>query len=157
MNGVFLNGSRHIVYTGGYFAAKDDGSSSGKTVAYSSNQPLAVAARYYDPVSSPANATNFFKGAIESIAIYDGEFPELEVQVGGQTGLDLAPKGRNKSQILRDFNDEDELHFFGDMMEEGQNDYPLAKAVQERGGYTYHVKDWKETRTKLIELTEFTG
>ena len=73
------DGSRHIVYTGGYFAAKDDGSSSGKTVAYSSNQPLAVAARYYDPVSSPATATNFFKGAIESIAIYDGEFPELEV------------------------------------------------------------------------------
>ena len=41
---------------------------------------------------------------------------------------------------------DDELHFFGDMMEEGQNDYPLAKAVQERGGKTYNVKDWEETR-----------
>ena len=80
------------------------------------------------------------------------EFPELEVQVGGQTGLDLAPKGRNKSQILRDFNDEDELHFFGDMMEEGQNDYPLAKAVKEWGGYPHAVKNWEDTRTQLSEF-----
>ena len=43
-------------------------------------------------------------------------FPDLEVQIGGQTGLDLAPKGRNKSQILRDFQWFHELHFFGDMM-----------------------------------------
>ena len=49
------------------------------------------------------------------------QFPDLEVQVGGQTGLDLAPKGSNKSQILRDFDKTDDLHFFGDMMEEGQN------------------------------------
>ena len=32
-------------------------------------------------------------------------------------------------------------------MEEGQNDYPLARAVKERLGKTYHVKDWEETRT----------
>ena len=30
-------------------------------------------------------------------------FPDLEVQVGGQTGLDISPLGRNKGQILRDF------------------------------------------------------
>ena len=65
------------------------------------------------------------------------QFPDLEVQVGGQTGLDLAPKGSNKSQILRDFDKTDDLHFFGDMMEEGQNDYPLAKAVQEWGGHPH--------------------
>ena len=29
------------------------------------------------------------------------KFPDLEVNIGGQTGLDLGPKGSNKSQILR--------------------------------------------------------
>ena len=75
------------------------------------------------------------------------QFPELNVQIGGQTGLDIS--NGDKSQILRDFNPNDELHFFGDMMSEGQNDYPLAKAVKEWGGYTYHVKDWNHTKTIL--------
>ena len=82
------------------------------------------------------------------------KFPELEVQIGGQTGLDLAPLGKNKSQILRDFETNDELHFFGDMMEEGQNDYALAKAVEEKGGFHYHVKDWMDTRTKLVGISD---
>ena len=73
------------------------------------------------------------------------QFPNLEVQIGGQTGLDLAAEGRNKSQILRDFQWYHELHFFGDMMEEGENDYPLAFSVDKRGGHNYPVKDYKET------------
>jgi len=81
-------------------------------------------------------------------------FPDLEVQIGGQTGLDLAPKGRNKSQILRDFQWFHELHFFGDMMREGENDYPLAKEVVNRGGFVYSVEGWKDTRTKLTKFTE---
>ena len=80
------------------------------------------------------------------------KFPELEVQIGGQTGLDLAPLGRNKSQILRDFGTNDELHFFGDMMEEGQNDYPLAKAVQEMGGSSHCVNGWKDTMMILNKI-----
>ena len=64
------------------------------------------------------------------------KFSDIEVQVGGQTGLDLAPKGNNKSMILSDFSTLDKLHFFGDMMEEGENDYPLAKLVKGYGGYT---------------------
>ncbi len=73
------------------------------------------------------------------------QFPNLEVQIGGQTGLDLAADGRNKSQILRDFQWFHELHFFGDMMEEGENDYPLAFSVDKRGGHNYPVKDYEET------------
>jgi len=81
-------------------------------------------------------------------------FIDVEFNVGGQTGIDIAPIGVNKSQILRDFNKEDELHFFGDMMERGQNDYPLAYHVEKWGGFTYPVKDWEDTRTKLTKLTE---
>tara|TARA_B100001996_G_C18605511_1_gene571603 strand:- start:294 stop:1010 length:717 start_codon:yes stop_codon:yes gene_type:complete len=80
-------------------------------------------------------------------------FPNLEVNIGGQTGLDLGPVGVNKSQILRDFRLGEKIYFFGDMMEEGQNDYPLLKAVQEMGGSPYTVKNWEDTRTRLVELT----
>ena len=41
-------------------------------------------------------------------------FPDLNVALGGQTGIDIGPKGADKSQILRDFSEDDELHFFGD-------------------------------------------
>ena len=80
------------------------------------------------------------------------KFPNLSVALGGQTGLDLGPLGSDKSQILRDFNEDDELHFFGDRMEEGGNDYSLAEAVKKRGGYSYSVNTYKDT----WELLSFT-
>ena len=81
-------------------------------------------------------------------------FPGLSVALGGQTGLDLGPYGSDKSQILRDFSKDDELHFFGDRMEEGGNDYSLAEAVKKWDGYPHHVRDWKETRTILEGIYE---
>ena len=78
------------------------------------------------------------------------EFPDLNIQIGGETGLDISDS--DKSQILADFNSEDEIHFFGDMMLEGQNDYPLAKALKEMGGFPHHVKNWEDTRTRLSEF-----
>ena len=78
------------------------------------------------------------------------EFPYLNIQIGGETGLDMSDS--DKSQILTDFNPEDEIHFFGDMMLEGQNDYPLAKALKDMGGYPHHVKNWEDTRTRLSEF-----
>ena len=78
------------------------------------------------------------------------EFPDLNIQIGGQTGLDISDS--DKSQILTDFNPSDEIHFFGDMMLEGQNDYPLAKALKDMGGYPHHVKNWEDTRTRLSEF-----
>mgnify|MGYP001211169919 CR=1 FL=1 len=80
------------------------------------------------------------------------KFPELEVNIGGQTGLDLGAPGSNKSQILRDFKLGEELVFFGDMMEEGENDYPLAKAVQEQGGSSHCVNGWKDTMMLLNKI-----
>ena len=79
------------------------------------------------------------------------QFPNLNVQIGGQTGLDISDN--DKSQILRDFNSDDEIHFFGDMMKEGQNDYPLAVAVDKAGGTNYTVNSWQETYNKLKDLT----
>ena len=78
------------------------------------------------------------------------EFPYLNIQIGGETGLDMSDS--DKSQILRDFHPKDEIHFFGDMMLEGQNDYPLAKEVDKRGGFCYHVSNWKDTQSKLTNF-----
>tara|TARA_B100000900_G_scaffold395839_1_gene394588 strand:+ start:458 stop:1183 length:726 start_codon:yes stop_codon:yes gene_type:complete len=78
--------------------------------------------------------------------------PELNVQIGGETGLDISDE--DKSQIIKFFSPSDEIHFFGDMMEEGQNDYPLGEAVKEWGGYLHPVEDWRDTRSQLDELSE---
>ena len=81
------------------------------------------------------------------------QFPDLTVAVGGQTGLDIGPKGADKSQILRDFQMGGELHFFGDRMEPGGNDHSLGEAVKEMGGYTYKVDGWEETRSVIISMS----
>ena len=81
-------------------------------------------------------------------------FPDLEVQVGGQTGLDISPLGRNKGQILRDFSKEDFIYFYGDMMDEGQNDFPLADAIRKKElGFTYHVHSFQHT-WDILSLTK---
>ena len=73
-------------------------------------------------------------------------FPDLAMTLGGQTGIDIGPKGSDKSQILRDFNKDDELHFFGDKMQEGGNDYSLAMAIATNMmGEAYNVEDFTET------------
>ena len=83
---------------------------------------------------------------------FNERFSNLSATVGGQTGLDIAPFGRDKSQILRDFSDSDELHFFGDRMEKGGNDYSLAEAVKKRGGFTYKVNTYKDTMNILNRI-----
>ena len=81
------------------------------------------------------------------------QFSDLTVAVGGQTGIDIGPKGADKSQILRDFQMGGELHFFGDRMEPGGNDHSLGEAVKEMGGYTYKVDGWEETRSVIISMS----
>ena len=78
-------------------------------------------------------------------------FPDLIVALGGQTGVDIGPLGDDKSQILRDFSDKDELHFFGDRTEKGGNDHTLAEGVKARGGKSYKVNTWKDTWKLLDE------
>mgnify|MGYP001230551280 FL=1 len=80
------------------------------------------------------------------------QFPDITVALGGQTGVDIGPQGSDKSQILRDFSKDDEIHFFGDRMEAGGNDHSLGEAVKEMGGYPHHVKDWEDTRTQLLGI-----
>ena len=73
-------------------------------------------------------------------------FPDIGCQVGGQTGLDISPLGCDKSQILRDFKPIDLIYFFGDKLKEGENDYPLGHAIEQRRlGMVFEVTDYHHT------------
>ena len=82
-------------------------------------------------------------------------FPLLSAKVGGETGLDIFPTGRDKSQIIKDFNPKDTLIFFGDKMDPNGNDYPLAKEVLKReDGCCYSTRGWEDTWRELVHFTE---
>ena len=81
-------------------------------------------------------------------------FPDLHATVGGETGIDIAPRGADKSQILRDFKEDDTIHFYGDAMFEGGNDLPLAYALKDfQLGFSHQVDGWQHTWEKLREYT----
>ena len=84
-------------------------------------------------------------------------FPGLSVALGGQTGIDIGPYGSDKSQILRDFSEDDEIYFFGDRMDTNGNDYSLGEAVKKMGGYTYNVDSYKDTRDVIISSVAVKG
>ena len=83
---------------------------------------------------------------------FNALFPNLQATVGGDTGIDIAPRGADKSQILKDFDASDTIHFYGDAMSEGGNDLPLAHALKDfQLGFSHQVADWNHTWEKLHE------
>lgn len=78
----------------------------------------------------------------------------VKAQVAGETGLDIVQEGCDKSQVIKDF-DDCSVIFFGDMMQPGGNDEPLATAISKRGNDNdgwICVKDWKHTWDILKDL-----
>ena len=59
-----------------------------------------------------------------AFAVKDGKF----IDVGND---EIFSRGADKSQILRDFKEDDTIHFYGDAMFEGGNDLPLAYALKD--------------------------
>ena len=55
-------------------------------------------------------------------------FPNIEAAIGGQISIDIYERGKNKAQVLDEITDE--ITFFGDKMNEGGNDYPIANRLQ---------------------------
>lgn len=78
--------------------------------------------------------------------------PNMVAQVAGETGIDIVVKGCDKSQIVRDFNNRDQLHFFGDKIQPGGNDYELALTIANSGGNVYTVNNWRQTWEHLKKL-----
>jgi len=66
-------------------------------------------------------------------------YPKLEFVSGGQTSIDIYPRGKDKSQALTHMTGK--TIFFGDKCFEGGNDHTIAKKADK-----YHqVEGWKET------------
>ena len=89
----------------------------------------------------------------ESIAFQINlEFPTITATVGGETGIDIYRKGGDKSQILEDFDKNDTIYFFGDKIEQGGNDWPLAKKLNQKR--CFNVRDWRDTMERLQHFQE---
>lgn len=81
---------------------------------------------------------------------FNKQFPLYEACLGGDTGIDISPKGRDKSQIMLDL--DGRSFFFGDGIFEGGNDYSLALAVLRASGEVAKVEGWEETWRILKQL-----
>lgn len=80
------------------------------------------------------------------------KFPNIEASIGGQISIDIYQKGCNKAQVLKDINDP--IYFFGDKMEEGGNDFPIAHSlIQNNRNYKlFKVTNPTETWNFLKDL-----
>lgn len=83
----------------------------------------------------------------EQIAEYINKtWSEVTASVGGETGVDIFEKGKDKSQILKWFDGEKDLVFFGDRIDPLGNDWSLAQAIVDNNmGMCYNIKDYNET------------
>lgn len=92
---------------------------------------------------------------INTANAFNTMFPDLQATVGGETGLDIAPRGFDKGQIVKDFNKSCKIKFFGDAMWEGGNDYSLKIALQNTNfafAECIEVKDWTQTWDMLNDI-----
>jgi phosphomannomutase len=80
-------------------------------------------------------------------AQFNFRFQDLQATIGGDTGIDIYAKGKDKAQIVKDFELTDTLWFFGDAMRPSGNDYSLSKVVN----HAVPVKDWQDTWRILSE------
>lgn len=85
--------------------------------------------------------------------LFNERFPQLQATAGGETGLDIGPVGSDKSQILKDFSLKDNIIFYGDAVQHGGNDFPLANALEDYpNSHSVHVKGWEDTWDILKEI-----
>jgi phosphomannomutase len=84
-------------------------------------------------------------------------FPDVYAQVGGETGIDIIPRGRDKRQVLK-YMTGHKIHFYGDRMDDAGNDKPLADAVKSENALNrcYEVTGPQET-WELLQHFEAKG
>lgn len=72
------------------------------------------------------------------VDVINAHFPEVEATAGGETGIDIYERGRDKSQVAEELTP---FIFFGDAIFPGGNDYTIAQ----RAHKYYKIADWQET------------
>lgn len=89
---------------------------------------------------------------IQVVNEYNNIFTDSISFLGGQTSLDIFPKGNDKSQIVRQLPQDHSIIFYGDNTQAGGNDYTLTEALKDRGDCIINtVSSWKETYQSLLE------
>ena len=76
-----------------------------------------------------------------------------DIYIGGETGLDIFPKGFGKSQVvnyIRDMEENYVLYYFGDQIKPGYNDYDIAMKCN----HNYKVRTWTDTKEILEYFIE---
>ena len=62
----------------------------------------------------------------ETLKTIDTHVPSLQYSIGGEISVDVFPSGWNKTYCLQFIEDKyDEIHFFGDRVDQGGNDYEI--------------------------------
>lgn len=79
--------------------------------------------------------------------VLERKFEDIDFMVGGETGIDIYPTGKDKRQVLNYIKDNPVI-FFGDKTLPGGNDYPLAVSVD----IAHRVENWEHT-WELLRLT----
>jgi phosphomannomutase len=81
-------------------------------------------------------------------------FPDYEAHKGGEISIDISPAGWNKARILvpiRERHGDLAITFFGDSIQPGGNDWPLAEALRAASPHNVivPVEDWSATSRQL--------
>ena len=80
------------------------------------------------------------------------KFPGIVAQVAGETGIDIFQTGKDKGQVADAI--PYPITFFGDKMDQGGNDYPLAFRLEGyQGSRCIPVESWKDTHRCLQTAT----
>ena len=82
------------------------------------------------------------------------KYKDLHASKGGEISIDIAPRGNNKSEAGNVLKEKyKNIHFFGDRMDYGGNDYPLAMMINlGKLGKTYRVNSFRDTLEIIKEL-----
>ncbi|KAI5184995.1 phosphomannomutase [Nematocida homosporus] len=89
------------------------------------------------------------------VAELSREFPELTFSIGGEISIDIFPKGWDKTYCLSHLEKEgiDKIYFFGDMTQEGGNDFEIARDERVVGTtVTSPENTMEKVQEKLHEL-----
>lgn len=78
-------------------------------------------------------------------------WPDLQAAAGGETGIDIFPRGCDKAQILSKI--KGDIYFFGDRIDPAGNDWTIAQGIiDQKRGRCYNVSSWEDTFQLLKEL-----
>ena len=78
---------------------------------------------------------------------FNEKYPDLQADVGGETGIDIFKKGCNKGQVLNHFSNPETIKFYGDRTDPAGNDYSIACLLEAQ--QVFAVDDWEHTQELL--------